>query len=164
MLKKQIMASAFAIIFLHTAEIYAQKTLVSLGGSASNSSGSISYSVGQIDFASASVSNKGSISLGVQQPLMVSPITGIKGTENLSIDCSLYPNPSADFVVLNWNDSEAKTLNYKITDISGKTILAQTTAENQSQIDVKTLTIGTYIISVADSKNNFLKSFKLIKN
>lgn len=161
---QQSMRICITLVILQLCNIHAQNALVSSGGSATSTSGSISYSMGQIDYISASTSNKGSINLGVQQPWSISPISGLKGTEKLTLDCSLFPNPSTDFVVLNWTEAETKTIVYKITDISGKTIMAQATAENKSLIDVKDFASGTFIITLYDAKNNFLKSFKLIKN
>lgn len=138
----------------------AQNTILTTGGSVTNASGSVSYSVGQIDYASASVSNKGSISLGVQQPLIISVLTGIKGSEKLTIACQMYPNPSSDFVVLSWETGlDATSVNYKITDINGKNIVSAS-AQNQFKISVLDLAQGTYIINISDSKNNFIKSFK----
>lgn len=158
------MASVLGLLLLQAVSAQAQSRVLSAGGSVATNAGSLSYSVGQIDYAAASVDGKGSVSLGVQQPYSVTSITGIKGTEKLCIDCSVYPNPSSDFVVLNWVGTDAQTLNYKITDITGKTVLAQATAEIKGQIDLKSFSVGIYIISVADSKNNFLKSFRLVKN
>ncbi|TAG55643.1 MAG: T9SS C-terminal target domain-containing protein [Cytophagales bacterium] len=102
--------------------------------------------------------------MGVQQPLIISALTGIKGSEKLMIACQIYPNPSSDFVVLSWDSALNSTyVNYKIADVNGKNIILAS-AQNQSKISVLDLAIGTYIINVSDSKNNFIKSFKLVKN
>lgn len=153
--------SIFATLFL---QVQAQSTILTSGGSISNPSGSVSYSIGQIDYISASVFNLGSVSLGVQQPLIITAINGIKGAEKLTIACNIHPNPSSDFVVLSWESGfDATSVNYEIADISGKNIVSAS-AQNQTKISISDFAIGSYIINVLDAKNNFIKSFKLVKN
>ncbi|TAF76423.1 MAG: T9SS C-terminal target domain-containing protein [Bacteroidetes bacterium] len=162
----QIKSAVFLTFIFSTFSVVtnAQSKVLSAGGNATGNSGSVSYSVGQIDYASTSVSNKGSIGLGVQQPLIISPITGIKGSERLTISCNIHPNPSSDFVVLGWDASfEVSSVNYKIADINGKNIVSAT-AQNQTKIEVSNFATGMYIITVYDTKNKFIKSFNLIKN
>lgn len=151
-------------MLMYSASIWSQNTVISTGENASGVSGSVSYSVGQIDYGSASVSNKGSVSLGVQQPLIISALTSTKGAEKLTITCSIFPNPSSDFIILSWESGfDASFVNYKIADMNGKNLVSALT-QNQSKIAVNDFAVGTYTITVSDIRNNFIKSFKLIKN
>ncbi len=71
---------------------------------------------------------------------------------------SLFPNPTADFIHLQLENTE--NVNYRITDITGKTVLQNTW--NGQSISVESLNSGVYFITIF-LKNEILGTQKLIK-
>ncbi len=71
---------------------------------------------------------------------------------------SLFPNPTADFIYLQLENTE--NVNYRITDITGKTILQNTW--NGQSISVESLNSGLYFITLS-RKNEMLGTQKIIK-
>lgn len=78
----------FSITILH-----AQATIPATGGNAAGSGGSVSYTVGQITCNFLSGTN-GTIAQGVQQPYEISVVTAIETAREISLECTVYPNPT----------------------------------------------------------------------
>jgi uncharacterized delta-60 repeat protein len=73
----------------------------------------------------------------------------------------VYPNPTKENITILISDSNnSRALSYKITDVSGKTVL-----ENKSlisSINVASLSNGVYFINVSNGEGNYIVKF--IKN
>jgi hypothetical protein len=72
--------------------IYAQSSTLTAGTNVSSDSGSISYSIGQID-NNATVNSSGYINQGVQQPFEIVTLSGHE-ISDISIVAQAYPNPT----------------------------------------------------------------------
>lgn len=141
-------------------QMYAQKAVLATGSNATGSNGSVSYSVGQIDYY-----NKGSnsqIMEGVQQAY---EITTLSTSETLAADKKdilLYPNPFKDFVFLDFTTNDYKNSEFQLFDSSGKLLKEEKIKESKSEFNFSALPSAMYIIRVnKDGKN--LKTFKIIK-
>ncbi|MFM9943919.1 MAG: T9SS type A sorting domain-containing protein [Bacteroidia bacterium] len=138
----------------------AQQNTLSTGGNATGNGGTVSYSIGQIDY-STNTGSTGMATQGVQQPYEIFTVGGV---ENLSIrlSISVYPNPSADFLFLNFENTDFKNSCFELTDISGKIITSQPIANSQTLIDMKNLAAATYFLKIKNAQSE-LKIFKIIK-
>jgi hypothetical protein len=139
----------------------AQTAIPVSGGNASGTGGSISYSVGQVVYTTATRSN-GSIIQGVQQPFEISVVTGIED-KLIVLICSVYPNPITDFLTLKIDNYEVEDLSYWLYDFRGNLLKKNKVDGNETQIAFQNLASGTYFLKVT-SDNNVLKTFKIIKN
>lgn len=72
--------------------------------------------------------------------------------EKISVE--IYPNPTSDFLQIK---TACKAITYSLIDMTGKTCLTG----NATQINVKTLSSGIYIIQVYNS-NNIIHTEKII--
>lgn len=79
-------------------------------------------------------------------------------TENKML-LSLYPNPAADYVLL--QTQGAKILNVDLIYPSGKQMQLHITSESNNRIDVSSLTAGVYILSVKTEKG--IRHLKFVK-
>ena len=139
--------------------INAQQAMVSTGGNASGSGGMISYSIGQIDYTT-NLSSSWSVAQGVQQSYEISSI----GISEIAIDLklSVYPNPSMDFLTLDFENFRLENSIYQLIDLNGKLLESHKINSNQTQICLDGLTPATYFLKVTtDTKE--LKVFKIIK-
>lgn len=73
-----------------------------------------------------------------------------------SIAINIYPNPANDIL----NVSSNSNFSYQIFDMTGKLILAS--ASNDSRIDISTIAIGIYTITIVDLQGN-ISTQKFIK-
>lgn len=141
--------------------LYAQEATVSTGGEATGSSGSVSYSVGQVVYSSIEQST-GSISQGVQQAYEIFA-TSAKELTNIDLYVEAYPNPTTDVLILSIQNSDYTKAVFVLTDLSGKQILRQEITGEMTTIDMSNLIQSEYFVSVLFDKKE-IKTFKIIKN
>jgi len=85
------------------------------------------------------------------------------GLTSVSLTAVTYPNPTKDFIILKITDKGIDNLRYTLFDVNGKSIVSDVIANSSTQIQMKHLSIGAYVLKVSQ-KNHALKTFKIIKN
>jgi hypothetical protein len=148
-----------SVAFCATIQIQAQNNTVSAGADAEGSNGSISYSIGQVGYTSATGIN-GSINQGVQQPYDYDVITGIEHTE---IELNLYPNPTIGQVNLTIADSRTQEYSLSLYDATGRLIMQNSQLNDVNSFSMESYSAGTYTLSVF-KKEELVKSFRIIRN
>lgn len=143
-------------------ELYAQDAIVTSGGVASGSNGSIDFSVGQV-FYSTSFGTNGSLSAGIQQPYEISIINSIDENLGIILECLAYPNPTSNNLTLSIEKFNTKHLSYLLFDTSGKLIEQQDIQTSNTLIKMTHLVPSVYFLKVTDGKT-VIKTFKIIKN
>lgn len=138
---------------------YAQQGPVASGTSTTGTGGSISYSIGQIDYIYPT--GAGNSSEGLQQPYEIF-VTEINESLN-SVAITIFPNPSSQSVIIDFKSVDFKNHSYQLTDVNGKLISEQKISESQSKINVADLNSGIYFIRISTASSS-LKTFKLIKH
>lgn len=139
--------------------LYSQSNTVSAGGDAEGDNGSVSYSIGQVVYTSAQGSN-GNVNQGVQQPYDVGVITGI---EEVGINLSIFPNPTAGLLTLSVADEDASHLSYQIFDATGRLIDTETSLNSTNTVSLDAYATGVYTLTVSRS-NKQVKSFRVVRN
>ena len=141
--------------------LQAQTAIVATGGDATGTGGSISYSVGQVFYTTATGSN-GSVAQGVQQPFEISIETGVEKT-GINLTASVYPNPTTNYLTLEVKDFELSTLHFQLYDLQGKLIQSKKITEAKTKIVMSNLLPAIYFVKVIQAKKE-VKTFKIIKN
>ena len=87
---KQILKAITIVIlfFFGLSTLQAQETVTTSGGEAVGSSGSASYTVGQLLYTTQKGTNGNSATQGVQQPYEISVVTGLQVAEGIYIELS----------------------------------------------------------------------------
>ncbi len=140
---------------------YSQQNTVASGGDASGAGGTVSYTIGQIDYEALS-SASGTVTQGVQQPFEIFAV----GLDEFgySISASLYPNPTVNSVILTvdaWDTySDAA---FQLTDEQGRIVRLGEVKAQETTIQVSDLANACYYLNIVVS-DRLVKSFKLIKN
>jgi len=155
-MKKIIFSAMLSCIGLLS---WAQSNTTSTGGDAIGSGGSVSYSVGQIDYISGTGSN-GSVNQGVQQPFEFYKDVSLH--ENSIILTSLYPNPTNENVVLKI-ESFQDNLSYQLFDINGKLVRQSDIDNLETIIEMHALSSGEYHLSIS-KQHERIESIKIIKH
>ena len=75
-----------------------------------------------------------------------------------------YPNPTKDKLIISQEDENLELLNVIIYDLNGKKLLQKSMSQSKTEISLKYLPSALYEIKILNSKNQFVKSFKIIKN
>jgi len=142
-----------------TLPAFSQQNTVSTGGDASGSGGSVSFTVGQIDYTNASGSD-GSSNEGVQQPFeFYDPDAALQG---LGFNASLYPNPTAESVILKF-DQVPEDMSFQLLDAQGKLVSSGVILTSETLLDMHSQATGVYHLQLLQP-NSPTTSIKIVKN
>lgn len=162
----QLKSTIFTIALLLTPLlIVAQESVATSGGTATNASGSVSYTVGQISYT-ANSSPSGSVSQGIQNAYAISVVTELPQGKGVSLTCTAYPNPVQSYLTLEVVGTKLPNLSYFLIDGKGATIENNSISEGKTAITMVDLASGTYYVKVVSLINNqttIIKTFEIIK-
>jgi hypothetical protein len=151
--------SLFILILAFT-RLNGQDGPVAAGGKATGQNGSVSYSVGQVDFITVK-GGGGTVTQGIQQPYEIF-VVGIENNQDIRLEMSAYPNPTASMVNLKVENLDTDGLSYKVYDQAGKLLLHHELKGNTTAVPMQDLLSATYILKVFNKKTE-IKTFKIIK-
>ena len=146
------MKTTFTILIscLTISSVLAQSNIVTAGGDAASSSGSVSYSIGQIDFQYTSSADY-SVSEGVQQTYSFDTALSIDDIQ-YDFQISIWPNPSADEMNIEYTTSYELPLSLTVTDVKGAVVASQSVTQGQYSFNVNTWAAGTYYVNLNDGE------------
>ena len=153
--------SIFFLFGFCIAIVQGQQTIPATGGNASGSGGSVSYSVGQILNSTFSGSN-GTVVQGVQQPYEISVVTALRNTEDISLKCLVYPNPTAGLTKLVFETDDFENLKFRLYDINGILLQDKKVESRETEISLENFSSSVYFLKVL-KMNSEVKVFKIIK-
>ena len=142
--------------------VQAQETIPATGGNATGSGGSVSYTVGQITYNAISGTN-GTVNQGVQQPYEISVVTASNNAREITLECTVYPNPTRGLLKLIVESFENENLRFQFFDINGVLLQDKKVEKRETEISLENLSSSVYFLKVI--KNNVeVKVFKIVKN
>lgn len=159
---KIFILSAVLLLGIGLTGLQAQEAIPASGGNASGSGGTVNYTVGQVVYTTNTGTN-GSVAQGVQQPYEISVVSEIEQTKDIYLMCTIYPNPTTNFLTLKIENFNNKNLSYQLYDIQGKLLENKKMNENNTIIVMKNLVPAIYFLKVI-KENKEIKIFKIIKN
>lgn len=153
--------------------LHAQESKSAAGGDALGSGGSASFTVGQVVYTTITgggvvgqgtkVGTNSSMAQGIQQSYEITSSVGIDDGNGITLECSVYPNPTTDYLILKIeNKIQAKYI-ASLYDLKGMLILKRKVEDTETVILMKLLVKATYILKIMDTKK-VVKTFKVIKN
>lgn len=164
MYKSRALLISVVIITLTFTKAASQQAIVTSGGDINGIGGSVSYSVGQPDYTNFT-DGGGSVSLGVQQPLVIIMVGTNEITEDFEI--SVYPNPFNTQAILKLasfkSEIEIKNLSYELHDINGKLISNGSIHDTETIFSMKEFSSGMYLLNVIRDGSE-IKTFKIFKS
>ncbi len=147
----------FSLAFV---QLYAQNGPVAAGGESSGAGGTVSYSIGQVDYIAPAGSN-GNTNEGLQQPYEFFSM-GVEEDPSIQLELSLYPNPTSSHVVLNISKPDLSGLYYQLYDMNGQLLVSKAISGPITEIILGNYASASYLLKVSDTKKE-LKTFKIIK-
>jgi len=151
-MKASVLLSA---IFLICSMSFGQTVINSSGKNISNSTNTLTYSIGEI--VVKTINNSQNI---LTQGFLQTNYQTVSTINNQIFEANLiyYPNPVATNLCI---ETDKKIVKIQIFDINGKVVYNQQ-FENKP-INISHLISGIYIVKTIDIKQNIIKSFKIIK-
>lgn len=155
--KFRFLITIFCIV--NTFVLQGQNSLNSSGNDLSGSGGKISYSVGQLCYTTIS-SNSGTVAHGVQQPYVISVVTGTKSISD--IKCSVYPNPVNTYLQIEINNYSTNNLNYILYDFAGNLLKLGKIENSIVRLEMNNYYKSVFLLKINEN-NNTINTFKIIK-
>jgi hypothetical protein len=149
------------VALIYSVGLKAQETVPATGGEATGTSGTASYSVGQVVYTT-NTATSGSIAQGVQQPYEISTSVGIEVTE-INLELMAYPNPTNNILTLNIGNYDMEQLTYQLYDIQGELLRNKPVVSSSTTIAMKNLPVSTYLLNIQDN-SSLIKTFRIVKN
>lgn len=159
-MRKTLFLVAFV---LFNGVVVAQSAFPALGGDVSNSSGSLSYTVGQVEtfYAKGRVTNAETLSAslheGVQQTFIVNDlqIDDVSG-----IVANVYPNPTTEKIVIQVTSPQGD-YTCSLYTIDGQLLQQMTLSAGLSELDMNSYSTGSYLLRL--SKKGLESKYRIIK-
>lgn len=142
--------------------VMAQSDFVPVGGTATGSAGTVTYTVGQVAVQSAGNGDK-SVLEGVQQPYEIQTV-GVDEYPGITLQAIVYPNPTQHSVQLRISNYEIPDngLKAQLYDANGKLLEIYTIYDLLTQFDLSRFPTATYQLRVMDGKR-MMKTFRVVK-
>ena len=156
-----------AILFMFSyshAQSIAPQSINSGGTSVSQSNGSLSFTVGELVVLSQTDSEGNTLGSGFTTSSTLST-SSLQETDKLILDVKIYPNPTNELVNIQINYSIIEQVLVSISDLQGKEIFNGKYAGVSNVIGINTInySAGTYILSLKNTENQILGTYKIIK-
>ena len=139
----------------------AQESVNSIGGVDLGIGGTVSFSVGQMVYTT-DTKESGSMVQGIQRPYRITNTDIRKVNDDISFKA--YPNPSSDDLFLEMNAYRSEKLVYHLYDMQGKLIMTNKIESPKTQINMRALAVGAYLIQIYNSKNQPIQTIQVIKD
>ena len=154
--------SVLIILVAVLSGLQAQQTVASGGGNGSGTGGSVSYTVGQLVYTTSSGTG-GSVVQGVQQPYEISVLTSVKDAESITLNLSVYPNPTRDYLILKIKGLSDINFVATLYDMNGMMVQTLKVDSEETTFPMQEFLSSVYILRVTQG-NREVKSFKIIKH
>jgi hypothetical protein len=139
----------------------AQESVNSIGGVDVGTGGTVSFSVGQMVYTT-DTKESGSMVQGIQRPYRITTTDIRKVNDDISFKA--YPNPSSDDLFLEMNAYRSEKLVYHLYDMQGKLIMTNPIESPKTQINMRALAVGAYLIQIYNSNNQPIQTIQVIKD
>jgi hypothetical protein len=149
----------FIIAITYCSGLLSQQVVTTAGSTLSNSSGGISYTIGE---GISETLSTGDITLtqGYQQSnIFVSLVSELK---DAGLSVIIYPNPTRGDLKLNINDYTMPGLQYLLLDSNGKLLTQKKIESYLTEVSMSQLRSGVYFIKIQAGTRE-LKTFKIVK-
>jgi hypothetical protein len=138
----------------------AQQVISSSGSVLKNSTGSLSFTVGElvIDTKNAGVTT---ITQGFHQTKLTITAMNVLREQNFSI--SAFPNPTNDFVNLKIEKGEIRDVEFILFDLQGKVLSNRKIESTNTEVSFSGYNSGNYLLKVIQ-KGKEIQTFKIVKD
>ena len=143
--------------------LQAQFRTVSSGGDVSNNSGSVSFTLGLVDYVNVD-NNSGSISQGVQVPgLFTSDVNNLDIADQILLNKKLivFPNPATDYIFIK-SAGFTQQLKYQLYNLMGSILDQGLILQDETRLPIYPYAVGSYFLSIQNTEGE-IKRFKVIK-
>jgi hypothetical protein len=150
-MKKQLLTfSALAISGLLNAQTIMPEVVSSSGGSGQSTQGSLAWTIGEP--VTATMGNgSNTLTQGFQQPTLLIA-TALQNNPELK-ELLVYPNPTADYIIIKTAGNTSQQFTYQIFDKTGKLVASGLSKAGNNHISFQGLATGLYTLRLTDNQS-----------
>lgn len=161
---KQLFIISFIITncFILNAQTFTQEVKSSGGGYYQQINGSMQFTIGE-PLTETYSNSSAKLYQGFEQgSYSIVSVTELPVLTDLKVN--LYPNPSSGIFNVNIESNENLIFQINVFDAQGKVIVQkEITSKSNESIDLSDFASSIYYVSISNVDNNYLKTFKIIK-
>jgi hypothetical protein len=160
-----LLGAAMLMAAMSYAQSIAPQSVNSGGTKMTQANGSLSFTVGELVVLSQADSQGNTLGGGFTAGATLTTLS-IQETDAAVLDVNVYPNPTTELVNIQINHSTLDQVVVTITDLQGKEVYSGKYAGISNVIGINTASYatGTYVLSLKNSNNQVLGTYKIIKN
>ena len=83
---------------------------------------------------------------------------------DLNLSIKAYPNPTKNHLIITCNTEMKESFNIVVFDSSGKKLFKKRMSQNKNLLNLEHLPSAFYVIRIMNSKEQLIKTFKILKN
>lgn len=125
-----------------------------------NSSGSLSWTLGEVVIETLSETNF-ILTQGFQQSKLT--VTAINDLQTSGIELSVYPNPTNSFLLIEVKTDKQRDLLLSLFDLNGKLILQKKITGSKQTVNMQNYKPATYILKVTEG-NKEIRTYQIVKH
>ena len=139
------------------------ETIITSGSNATGSSGSVTYSIGQVFYTYIGLQTVYNVAQGIQHQENDENL-GTPEIEKPTPEIFVFPNPTVDFVNISMKGDELEGANrsYRLYDLQGRLLKQNVITQSETQISLNNFSSSLYLLTVYVD-NKLYKSFKILK-
>ena len=159
----------YTVFFLAWISNYAQtvtpQSINCNGSKMTQSNGSLSFTVGELVILTQIDNQGNTLSGGFTAGATLTTVSTKEPDISIS-DIKVYPNPTTDLLNIKVNHTKEKQLKVSLLDSYGKEIFNERYSgiSNTIGINTKAISRGIYFLTIMNSDNKIICSYKVIKN
>lgn len=153
----------FSCVFIiaNSSSLISQNEVVSSGADVKSQAGSVSYSVGQVNYI-AIEENGNIINEGMQQPYEIYNVSSVSDERNIDY-ITVYPNPAYDKLTIELKGSQSGSLSCQLFDLKSNLLRSIDLNFQQTDLMLNELAAGTFIVEIKQDEK-IIQTYKIIKN
>ena len=148
------------VLFIISNFANSQNRIVASSNDIVNSGGSLSYSIGLVDYLSITDSIY-QLNCGVQIPFEMFETKNSNLINNSNYN-KIYPNPTSDFLYIELSEKSIFDLKYEVYDLNFHKLEEKNITEKVTKISLNNFPESLYFLRIIENSNQ-IKIFKIIK-
>ncbi len=160
-----LLGIALLICTVSYAQSIATQSVNCSGTKMTQPNGSLSFTVGELVVLTQTDSQGNTLGGGFTVGATLTTVS-IQETDAAVLDVKVFPNPSTELINIQINHSTIEQIMVAITDLQGKEVYNGKYAGVSNIIGINTAAyvLGTYILSLKNTNNQLLGTYKIIKH
>ncbi|MGC6434694.1 MAG: T9SS type A sorting domain-containing protein [Crocinitomicaceae bacterium] len=135
------------------------------GSTMSQSNGSLSFTVGELTVQSQTDSQGNTLGSGFTAGASLTTMS-VQETNAAILDVKVYPNPTTELVNIQINHSTVDQVIVTVADLEGKEVYSgkYLGIANVIGINISSYATGSYLLTLKNTSNQLLGTYKIIKH